>query len=238
LEDFELKEKIKRMEDRIGYSFIKHDLVVKAMTHSSYSNEKKSKKFKNNERLEFLGDSVLSIIVSEYLFHKFSELAEGELTKVRSKLVCEATLSSCARDIGIGDYLILGKGEEITGGRDRSSILADAFEALIAAIYLDGGIEEAKRFVLKEISKFVGDAINGNIIQDYKTYLQEVVQVKKENKLTYDLYKSEGPDHCKTFYINVELNDRVIGTGTGKSKKEAEQSAARKALEVLKSEII
>lgn len=225
-----MNSKIRKIEEKIGYSFSNHELFINAMTHSSYSNEKKAKFHVDNERLEFLGDSVLSIVVSEYLYKNYPKKLEGELTKARSKLVCESTLSNCAREIGIGEAVILGKGEELTGGRNRSSILADAFEALLAAIYLDSGFEEAKLFVLSQLSKYMDDAINGKIIQDYKTYLQEVVQLTKGNILEYILSGSKGPDHSKTFFVDVCLNGKVIGSGKGNSKKEAEQVAAKAAI--------
>jgi ribonuclease III len=231
-------EKIKgRIEKKIGYTFNDADLLVKAMTHSSYANERKNKVDYNNERLEFLGDSVLSLIVSQYLFENNPDKKEGDLTKARAKLVCELTLSKCSRKISLGEFIILGKGEEMTGGRERNSILADAFEALIAAIYLDGGYDKAKAFVLSRIVEYVDDALEGRIIQDYKTYLQEVIQVKKGNQLDYKLVGTSGPDHCKEFFVEVILNDSVIGTGIGKSKKDAEQEAAKSALSTIEADM-
>jgi ribonuclease-3 len=222
-----------KLEDTIGYTFKNLKLVKEALTHSSYANERKGQNINNNERLEFLGDSVLSIIISQYLFEKYKDLPEGELTKIRSKIVCEATLGECSTKIKLGNYMMFGRGEEMTGGRERTSILADAWEALIAAIYLDGGLEEAKKFIMKNMMKVINDAVDGKVFLDYKTRLQEIIQVNKENRIKYELYKEEGPDHCKVFYSNVKLNDVVIGTGNGRSKKESEQQAAKVALRSL-----
>ncbi|EPZ60069.1 ribonuclease III [[Clostridium] sordellii ATCC 9714] len=198
------------------------------MTHSSYSNENKSYAF--NERLEFLGDSVLGIVVSDFLFKNETELPEGELTKLRANIVCEESLSDVAKHLNLGKHILLGRGEEATGGRDRVSILADAFEAVIAAIYLDGGIEPAKTFVLKNMEEIIEDSIKGRIFRDYKTHLQEVVQSQGESNIVYNLVEEIGPDHNKRFVMEVRLNDESLGKGEGKSKKEAEQSAAKQAL--------
>ncbi len=222
---------IKKMQELIGYEFKNDDYLIEALTHSSYSNETKGKKIHNNERLEFLGDSVLSIVISEYLFKTFPNTPEGNLTKLRAKIVCEATLAQCAKDIMLGDYMNFGKGEEMTGGRQRASILADAFEALIAAIYLDGGIASANEFIINYMQKHIDDAVSGKFFLDYKTHFQELVQNDKNNKINYEIVKEEGPDHCKLFYANVLLNDKVVGSGQGRSKKEAEQEAAKAALE-------
>jgi len=216
------------LEKIIKYEFIKKDLLVEALTHSSYANEKKIGLY--NERLEFLGDSVLGIVISDYLFRNYPKLPEGELTKTRAKIVCEPTLADCARAITLGDYLLLGKGEEATGGRDRTSLLADAYEALIGAIYLDGGIESAQGFILSNMNSIIKDAIKGKIFIDYKTKLQEIIQNGSNNTITYELVKEYGPDHNKTFYTQVKKNDVVIGYGNGKSKKESEQNAAKMAL--------
>lgn len=224
-----------RLEDTIFYRFKNLKLVKEALTHSSYANEKKSNRIRNNERLEFLGDSVLSIVISDYLFTNYPHLPEGELTKIRSKIVCEATLSECSRKIKLGNYMMFGRGEELTGGRERTSILADAWEALIAAIYLDAGLETAKKFILEQMAQTIEDAILGKVFMDYKTKLQEVIQVKKDNRIRYELTNAEGPDHCKVFFSSVLLNDEVIGTGKGRSKKESEQEAAKVALRNLDS---
>lgn len=219
-----------KFESIINYKFREKDLLIEALTHSSYANEKKSKKNKYNERLEFLGDAVLGIIISDYLFINYPELPEGELTKTRAKIVCEPTLSNCARTIDLGDFLLLGKGEEATGGRTRTSILADAFEALIGAIYIDGGIEESKRFILHFMGEIIEDAICGKIFIDYKTKLQEILQSENNIKITYEVINEKGPDHNKTFYTHVKKNNEIIGHGIGKSKKESEQNAAKMAL--------
>ncbi len=221
-------EELNRFEEYIGYHFENKELLTEALSHSSYANEKKKCRC-SNERLEFLGDSVLSIIVSEYLFTNYKEMPEGELTKLRASLVCEKALHVFAKEIHLGEFLLLGKGEENTGGRNRSSILADAFEAVIAAIYLDGGIEPAKKHVLRFIPSHVEKSGRLNF-RDYKTVLQEIIQKNPEEKVEYVLAGETGPDHDKAFTVNVCLNSNVIGTGTGKSKKSAEQMAAKEAL--------
>ncbi|MGL5347446.1 MAG: ribonuclease III [Peptostreptococcaceae bacterium] len=219
---------INKFEDIIDYKFENKEYILEALTHSSYSNENKSYEF--NERLEFLGDSVLSIIISDYLFNKEESLPEGELTKLRANIVCEESLSEVAINIKLGEHMLLGKGEEATGGRERISILADAFEAVIAAIYLDGGIEEARKFVLNYMKEIIANSRKGKIFRDYKTHLQEVLQGRGESNIWYKLMDEKGPDHNKRFIMQVGTNDEVLGTGEGKSKKEAEQSAARIAL--------
>jgi len=218
------------LEKKIGYSFQNTKFIEEALTHSSYSNERRKEARKNNERLEFLGDSVLGIVISDHLFKNFPDMPEGELTKIRSKIVCETTLGECSRAIGLGQYMFFGKGEEMTGGRDRTSILADAYEALIASIYMDGGLEAGSNFILTHMKKKINDAIVGNVFLDYKTHLQELVQVNKTNKIKYEIIGEEGPDHCKVFHTQVSLNELVIGTGIGRSKKESEQEAAKMAL--------
>ena len=217
------------LEKTIGYEFKNEGYLRTALTHSSYANEMKHGT-KYNERLEFLGDAVLSIIVSDYLFNKF-HLPEGELTKLRASLVCEKTLHLFAQHIALGDYLRLGRGEEMTGGRERPSICADAFEAVIAAIYLDGGIEAARSFVLPFAVGMLEE--HATPFKDYKTLLQEIIQQNPEEKLQYVLVEESGPDHDKRFVVEVHLNSNVIGQGVGRSKKEAEQQAAQKALELM-----
>ena len=219
---------ISKFEDTINYKFEKKSYILEALTHSSYSNENKNYKF--NERLEFLGDSVLSIVISDYLFKKEKNLPEGELTKLRANIVCEESLSEVAGQIHLGEYLLLGKGEEATGGRDRISILADALEAIIAAIYLDGGLEEASKFIFRFMEEIIENSIEGKIFRDYKTYLQEVLQSKGEQHIWYKLIEEKGPDHNKRFVMEVGINDKVLGVGEGKSKKDAEQVAAKSAL--------
>ena len=217
-----------KFEENIDYKFNNKEYILEALTHSSYSNE--NKRYNFNERLEFLGDSVLSIVVSDYLFKNEKELPEGELTKLRASIVCEESLSEVANNIKLGEYMLLGKGEEATGGRERISILADAFEAVIAAIYLDGSIEDAKKFILTNMEYIISDARRGKIFRDYKTHLQEVLQGKGESNIWYKLIDEKGPDHNKIFIMEVGINKDVLGVGEGKSKKEAEQFAARVAL--------
>lgn len=219
---------ISKFEETINYTFENKSYILEALTHSSYSNENKN--YKYNERLEFLGDSVLSIVISDYLFREEKNLPEGELTKLRANIVCEESLSEVALNIKLGDYLLLGKGEEATGGRERISILADALEAVIAAIYLDGGMENAKKFIFDNMQEIIEDSLKGKIFRDYKTYLQEVLQSKGEQHIWYKLIEEKGPDHNKRFVMEVGINDVVLGVGEGKSKKDAEQLAAKSAL--------
>lgn len=218
------------LEKSIGYTFKNKKYVQTALTHSSYANEKRNGKC--NERLEFLGDAVLSIIVSDYLFHKHKDKNEGDLTKIRASLVCEKTLCCFSKEINLGEHLRLGNGELASGGKERASILADAFEALIAAIYLDGGIEQARKFVMKFILKELAHP-KTSASKDYKSTLQELVQQSNEETLEYVLVGESGPDHEKHFVVEVHLNSNVIGKGGGRSKKLAEQEAARDALRLL-----
>jgi ribonuclease-3 len=212
-------------EKKINYYFKKKRLLKEALTHSSYTSSKGS-----NERLEFLGDSVLSVIVSKHLFETLSCRTEGYLTKLRASLVCESALYGYAQKIGLGGEILLGKGEENTGGRARKSILADAFEALIAAIYLDGGLEAATAFILPFLPN-AETLKNGKLITgDYKTVLQEIVQQNPDDKIIYELIGEEGLAHNRTFTVNIRLNGKTLGTGSGTSKKEAERQAAGKAL--------
>ncbi len=222
---------MENFESLIKYNYKNKALLKEALTHSSFANEGK-KCGKNNERLEFLGDSVLSIVVAEYLFKHYKHLPEGELTKLRASLVCEKSLHKFALKIGLGECLMLGKGEENTGGRQRPSILADAFEAVIASIYLDGGFEAARNFVLGFIPEHI-DTNKVSVLSDFKTALQEIIQKNREEKIEYVLIDEVGPDHNKSFLVEVHLNSNVIGTGKGKSKKQAEQLAAKEALELM-----
>lgn len=222
--------KLEKLQQSVGYKFKDERLLQRALTHTSYANECNEGHNKSNERLEFLGDSVLGIITAEHFYLNFKDLPEGELTKLRAATVCENSLSSFARQLGLGEYLLLGKGEMCTGGSDRPSILADAFEALIAAIYLDGGIEEAQKFVLKYVDKAVEEHRG---FKDYKTVLQEVIQKNPGEVIEYVLVKESGPDHNKRFEVEVHLNSNVIGKGVGTSKKKAEQLAAKEALELM-----
>ncbi len=222
---------MREFEKNIGYEFRNKRLLSTALCHSSYANESK-KGLQSNERLEFLGDSVLSIVVSEYLYKHFSHMPEGELTKFRASLVCEKSLHKQAQKLHLGEYLMLGKGEELTGGRERPSILADAVEAVIAAIYLDSNLEQARNFILSILHE---DLVPEKLeeAKDYKTILQEIIQQNKEEKVSYCLVEESGPDHDKRFTVEVRLNSNVIGRGTGRSKKDAEQAAAREALALM-----
>ncbi len=222
--------KLKAFEEIIGYKFSDKMLLQTALTHSSYANENKGKKIQYNERLEFLGDSVLSLVVSNYLFENYKKLPEGDLTKVRATIVCERSLWECAANIEMGNYLILGKGEEQTGGRTRVSILADAFEALIAAIYLDGGFSVVREWLLGQLYDTIESAAKGKIFTDYKTALQEKVQSHGAADIRYEVAGESGPDHSKTFLVHVLVDDKCMGMGEGKSKKNAEQMAAQDAL--------
>ena len=224
-------EAFSELEKRINYTFQNRELIYEALSHSSYANEKKKQR-RSNERLEFLGDSVLSVVVSQYLFTHYPDLPEGELTKIRAALVCEKSLHRFALQIGLGEFLMLGKGEEHTGGRERPSILADAFEAVIAAIYLDGGLEAARKHILRFLPKNIPEN-RSLLFGDYKTALQEVIQKNPEEKVEYVLRSETGPDHDKSFVVEVRLNSNVIGKGNGKSKKEAEQMAAKEALALM-----
>ncbi len=222
---------IKDLETAIGYRFQNIQLLRSALTHSSYANERWHNSLLSNERLEFLGDSVLGMLVAEYLFRSFPNRPEGELTRMRADMVCEKTLAAAANRIGLGDHLLLGHGEEQGGGRKRNSILADAMESVIAACFLDGGLEAA----LKVVQQFILVEVPVTKLHnaDYKTQLQELVQQKKNQVLSYSLVGQSGPDHDKQFDVEVSLNGHVVGTGCGSSKKRAEQMAARCAIEKL-----
>ena len=218
-------------EEKLGHHFHNKKYLVTALTHSSYANEAKGKE-ESNERLEFLGDSVLGFVVADYLFKNYTEFPEGDLTKNRSALVCEKACCGFAKQIDLGNYLRLSHGEQNSGGRTRSSILADAFEAVIAAIYLDAGMEEARSFILRFVLPMLKTQ-KPKAFKDYKTALQEIIQQNPEEHLEYVLTGESGPDHDKHFTVEVHLNSNVIGKGGGRSKKEAEQQAAREALELM-----
>ena len=227
----EKMENLEILQERIGYYFNDKKLLTHALTHSSYANERKMPKSGNNERLEFLGDAVLELVTSEFLFHNRKKMAEGEMTKMRASIVCEPTLDFCAKEFELGQYLLLGKGEEHTGGRNRASIVSDAMEALIGAIYLDGGFANAKEF----IEKFVlSDLEHKQLFFDSKTILQEVVQGMEGQELAYNLVREEGPDHDKRFIVEVTIGKEKVFSGTGRTKKAAEQEAAYRALKELK----
>ena len=224
-----MKPDINELQQKLGYEFKDETLLLRALSHSSYVNENHCAGG-SNERLEFLGDSVLGFITAENFFKNYTDFPEGELTKLRAAMVCEKSLAGFAREIELGKYLMLGKGEMITGGRERPSIQADAFEAVIAAIYLDGGMEPARKFVLT----YIDEAIRRHqSVRDYKTMLQEVVQRNPGEIIEYVLVGETGPDHDKRFEVEVHLNSNVIDKGVGKSKKRAEQEAAREALELM-----
>ena len=222
---------IKDLEAAIGYRFHNISLLQNALTHSSYANERWHNSLMSNERLEFLGDSILGMTVAEHLYRNFPDRPEGELTRMRADMVCETTLASVAERIGLGQHLLLGHGEERLGGRSRASILADAVESIIAASYLDGGMEAAVAFIRTFILCDVPVKQLHNV--DYKTTLQELVQRKRDQVLSYALTGESGPDHDKSFTVEVSLNGTVVGSGTGRSKKRAEQDAARAAIEKL-----
>lgn len=224
--NMEIIESIKELEGKIGYSFKDDQLVKMALTHSSYSNELKINKYGNYERLEFLGDAVLEMCSSIFFYENYPDMNEGQLTRLRSSMVCEQALAYCAREFDLPKYILLGKGEENSGGRYRDSIVSDVFEAVLGAIYLDGGLEEAKKFVNEYVLK---DLENKQLFYDAKTLLQEKVQ-KDGKVLRYELVSESGPDHEKEFTVNAIIDDEVKGTGTGKSKKQAEQHAAYQVL--------
>ena len=219
---------IHALEKKLTVDFNNKNLLITAITHSSYANQYKNIRF--SERLEFLGDSVLQLTITEFLFNKFTDKSEGELTKLRSLIVCESSLYEIAKVLNLGLYIRMSKGEEITGGRERVSLLADCMEAIIAAIYLDKGIKEAKEFILRFFTGIINKAINNEIVLDYKTKLQEILQKKGDINIKYNLIKYEGPPHRRKFYTTVIIENKTMGEGTGYSKKEAEQNAAKIAL--------
>ena len=219
--------KLEELENKLGYHFHDRRLLEHALCHSSYANEHHWDRLQNNERLEFLGDAVLELATSEFLYQNYPTMPEGEATRTRASIVCEQTLALCARDLGLGEWLRLGKGEELTGGRDRDSITSDAMEALLGAIYLDGGFANAKEFVHHFI---LNDIEHKKLFYDSKTILQEQIQSETEEPIHYELVKEEGPDHNKRFTVNVVLGEKVLGSGSGRTKKAAEQEAAYRAL--------
>ncbi len=222
-----LEEKIVELEKKIGYQFRDKFLLRQALTHSSYANEQKINKSGDYERLEFLGDAVLELISSDYIYRNHPEMSEGNMTKLRSSIVCEPALAFCAREIGVEQYILLGKGEEATGGRNRDSIISDVMEAIIGAIYLDSGIDETRAYIHRVI---LSDLESKQLFYDAKTILQEEIQKEGKGTLHYNLIREEGPEHDKTFVVDALLNDVKVGSGTGHSKKAAEQKAAYEAL--------
>lgn len=221
---------MKTLEEKLGYTFSNPALLENALTHSSCANESRGR-LQSNERLEFLGDSILGMVVAEHLYRNHPDLPEGELTRTRAALVCEESLVEVAQELGLGEYLKLGKGEEAGGGRKRPSIRADAVEAVLAAVYLDGGIGSARKIIQKYILSKEVDSLRG--IRDYKTALQELVQRENGQVLKYCLTGQSGPDHDKRFFVEVQLNGTAVGSGEGHSKKEAEQMAAKAAIQKL-----
>lgn len=222
-----LEERLTELEEKIRYRFRDRRLLRQALTHSSYANEQRINKFEDYERLEFLGDAVLELVSSDFLFRAEKDMAEGQLTRKRSSMVCEPALAFCARDIALEQYILLGKGEEATGGRGRDSIVSDVMEAVIGAIYLDSGIEEASGFIHRFI---LSDLEHKQLFYDAKTILQESVQQESKETIHYELLKEEGPEHEKTFLVEVLVGDKKLGMGSGHSKKAAEQQAAYQAL--------
>ena len=227
-----MNQELKVLEGKIGYRFKDFELLRQAMIHSSYANEKHLSKHECNERLEFLGDAVLELVCSEFLFFEHEQMPEGELTKTRASMVCEPALAFCAKDLELGRYLLLGKGEDATGGRKRDSITSDALEALIGAIYMDGGFANAKEFIHRFI---LNDLENKTLFFDSKTILQEIVQANSKEPITYHLVGEEGPDHDKSFHVSVMIGDKEYGVGVGRTKKGAEQVAAYQSILKLRS---
>ena len=224
---------MQELEKKLNYTFRNQELLREALNHSSYANEHRSQGLGSNERLEFLGDSVLGFVTAEYLFDRHPDLPEGDLTRIRAALVCEQSLHEVAQKLNLGSYLKLGKGEEAGGGRERTSILADAVEAVFAAVYLDGGIEAASALIHRCLLDVQRESVVEERRRDYKTALQELVQRHADQVLSYQMVDETGPDHAKTFRAEVQLNGSSIGAGSGHSKKEAEQAAAKAALESL-----
>lgn len=227
-------ERLHELEQHLDYTFHDLRLLRAALYHSSYANEHRAQSVSSNERLEFLGDAVLGFVSADYLYGKHPDLPEGELTRIRAALVCEDSLHEVAQRLHLGDFLMLGKGEESGGGRHRPSILADAVEAVLAAVYLDGGIDEARALIHRILLEKEPEQVVESRRRDCKTELQELVQRKPNQELRYELVSESGPDHAKVFTVAVMLNGQVVGLGSGHSKKEAEQSAARTALEQMK----
>lgn len=230
------EESLRGLIDELKLPIQNLTLLDCAFTHTSYANESRDSVIHHNERLEFLGDAVLDLIIGEYLFLQYPQMPEGELTRAKATVVCEGSLAEASKEMQYGEYLRLGRGEMNSGGRERISILADTFEAVIGAIYLESTYEETEAFVLSHLKKALSKIDAGRFDEDFKTLLQEFVQRDGEQKIVYQLTSSEGPDHNKTFTMEVVVNDRVCGTGTGKSKKDAEQKAAEEALTMLEKE--
>ncbi len=225
------KKMLNDLQDKINIHFDNLELLKRAITHKSYANENRHLGLKDNERLEFLGDAVQDLVISEYIFNKYPNYPEGELAKIRSVVVSAPVLAKKAKEISLGKYLLLGKGEDMTGGRDRDSILANAFEALVGSIYLDQRLEVVRKFILDLLIPDINKVEKGEHIQDYKTLLQEMIQKNSNSRPEYEVVKEEGPDHNKKFTIQVNFEDQVLGIGSGSSKKEAQQNAAKDAID-------
>lgn len=226
-------QKVIELQNIVGYAFKEIERLRQAVTHSSFANEHRNMEIKDNERLEFLGDAILDLIISEYLFNKYPNMPEGDLSKIRASIVCEASLAKTAKNINLGEYILLGKGEEMTGGRTRASILADAFEAVTGAIFVDGEFEDVREFLTRTLIKEVDDIAIEDLYTDYKTLLQENIQRESALPIRYEVVEEKGPDHDKNFYVAVLHGENCLGKGVGKSKKEAEQNAAKIAIKNL-----
>ena len=224
---------LERLEEKIGYCYKKKELLQQALTHSSFANEQKINKSRDYERLEFLGDAVLELVSSEFLFHSNPDLSEGKLTRLRASMVCEPSLAYCARDLELHEYIRLGKGEEMTGGRHRDSIISDVMEAVIGSLYLDGGFQAAHDFIHRFILMDLEDKI---LFYDAKTVLQEMIQETPQGSLNYRLIKEEGPDHDKVFVVEAYINGKPVSQGQGRTKKAAEQQAAYEAILMLRKQ--
>ena len=220
-------------EQRLDYQFKNRSLLVNALSHTSYTNEHGLPKTSSNERLEFLGDAIVDMVVSDYLYRNYPELPEGSLTKIRAAVVCEGSFAHIAGSMGYGECLLLGKGEQATGGRERASVLADTFEAVVAAMYLDGGMDKVSEWIIGHLEGPIKLAVSGRAVKDYKTELQELVQKGDHGKVGYSVIGEEGPDHAKTFTVEVSIDGRAMAQGKGTSKKDAEQAAAGAAISLL-----
>lgn len=233
LDSKRLKE-LNELQERIGIFFNDVRILNNAFIHPSYTNEQNFVILENNQRLEFLGDAVLELVISHYLYEKYPGMSEGQMTKVRAFTVCEQSLAQAARNMSLMDFIVLGKGEENTGGREKPSILADTFESLVGAIYLDKNLDTARNFIICNLKDSILKAVEGEEARDYKTMLQETLQKTSPDRVCYEVIKEEGPDHAKVFHVEVLWKGEVLGRGSGKSKKEAEQLAAKQALDNLK----
>jgi len=229
----EVERNIARLEERLGINWRDRELLLLALTHSSFAYEGRGRRQENNQRLEFLGDAVLELVISEHLYRTYPSRSEGELTKLRAAVVCEPSLARVSRELNLGACLFMGKGEERSGGRERPSILADAFESLLGAVYLDQGLAPARRLALQYLEPLIADVLAGRLERDYKTELQEILQHDGGGALSYAILREEGPDHDKVFTAAVYCGGREMGRGRGRSKKEAEQQAAHRALAAL-----